>query len=107
MTNLEKVQDLEWRKAEAEIALTMAKTRQINAEARRFEHESLVAGMAEQLSTAKRQVKLLIKEGDCLRDEIVDFRNEIDCRIEHGAESGGHLDYVKSRLNEIIGRAPF
>lgn len=24
--------------------------------------------------------------------------SEVDCRIEHGAESGGHLEYVRDRL---------
>ena len=36
--------------------------------------------------------------------------NEVDCRIEHGAESGGHLEYVRERLArniaEIEGEAP-
>lgn len=26
------------------------------------------------------------------------LHNEVDCRIEHGAESGGHLDYVRGKL---------
>jgi hypothetical protein len=27
---------------------------------------------------------------------------EIDCRIEHGANSNGHLEYVRDRLNELM-----
>lgn len=30
--------------------------------------------------------------------------NEIECRIDHGAESGGHLEYVRNELREILGR---
>lgn len=30
--------------------------------------------------------------------------NEVDCRIEHGADSGGHLEYVRKRLKKIIRR---
>jgi len=33
---------------------------------------------------------------------IRDLRNEVDCRIEHGAESGGHLEFVRDRLDAII-----
>lgn len=54
-----------------------------------------------------------------LRDEHIALQNarvelrklniEIDCRIEHGANSGGHLEYVRTKLNELlaeIGEAP-
>lgn len=27
---------------------------------------------------------------------------EIDCRIEHGAESNGHLEYVRNKLAQIL-----
>jgi len=30
------------------------------------------------------------------------LRNEVNCRIEHGAESNGHLPYVQDRLDAII-----
>ena len=33
-----------------------------------------------------------------LKQEQNDLLNEVDCRIEHGAESGGHLEYVRTRL---------
>lgn len=38
------------------------------------------------------------------RDAVLDLRNEISCRIEHGAESGGHLEYVLSQLDAIIAK---
>lgn len=37
-----------------------------------------------------------------LRQEIRNLRSEVDCRIEHGAESGGHLEYVRKKLDEIL-----
>lgn len=32
--------------------------------------------------------------------------NEVDCRIEHGAESGGHLEFVRQQLHYILGLDP-
>lgn len=37
-----------------------------------------------------------------LIEPIRALRNEVDCRIEHGAESGGHLDYVRGKLDAIL-----
>lgn len=33
-----------------------------------------------------------------LEQALRELHNEVDCRIEHGAESGGHLEYVRDRL---------
>ena len=30
------------------------------------------------------------------------LRTEVNCRIEHGADSGGHLEYVMTRLDAIL-----
>lgn len=30
------------------------------------------------------------------------LRNEVECRIEHGADCGGHLSYVEGKLKSII-----
>ena len=35
-------------------------------------------------------------------EKILKLRCEVNCRIEHGAESGGHLEYVKNALDEIV-----
>jgi len=35
-------------------------------------------------------------------DPLRELYSEVDCRIEHGAESGGHLEYVRTKLREII-----
>lgn len=39
---------------------------------------------------------------DSIRNSILRLRNEVNCRIEHGAENGGHLDYVQGSLDAIL-----
>ena len=39
---------------------------------------------------------------DEIREKVLKLRCEVNCRIEHGAESGGHLDYVQKVLDEIL-----
>lgn len=39
---------------------------------------------------------------DSLREDVLCLRTEVNCRIEHGAESGGHLEVVQSKLDEIL-----
>ena len=41
--------------------------------------------------------------------KVRELRTEVDCSIEHGAESGGHLEYVRSKLDSILypDTAPF
>lgn len=39
------------------------------------------------------------------RTAVLKLRNEINCRIEHGADSRGHLEYVQSKLDEILKEA--
>ena len=34
--------------------------------------------------------------------QIRSLRTEVDCRIEHGANSNGHLEYVRNRLDRIL-----
>ena len=36
-----------------------------------------------------------------LRDGVIHLRNEIDCRIQHGADSNGRLEYVKTWLDSL------
>ena len=44
------------------------------------------------------------ERSDCLEIEqaIRILRNEVNCRIEHGADSNGHLDYVQNKLDGIL-----
>ena len=39
------------------------------------------------------------------RDDVLSLRNEVNCRVDHGAESGGHLDYVLKRLDKMLAPA--
>jgi hypothetical protein len=39
---------------------------------------------------------------DELREAILRLRIEVNCRIEHGAESGGHLEYVQTQLDSML-----
>lgn len=36
-----------------------------------------------------------------LGERIVRLYSEIDCRIEHGADSNGHLEYVRNKLRGL------
>lgn len=37
------------------------------------------------------------------RAQVAYLLNEVDCRIEHGAESNGHLEYVRQELKKLLG----
>lgn len=37
-----------------------------------------------------------------LEKKVRRLMNEVNCRIEHGAESGGHLEYVGKRLKDML-----
>jgi len=39
---------------------------------------------------------------DSIRDSILRLRNEVNCRMEHGAEHGGHLEYVQATLDDML-----
>ncbi len=36
------------------------------------------------------------------RASVASLRNEVNCRIEHGANSNGHLEYVQKALDKIL-----
>lgn len=38
-----------------------------------------------------------------MREAVMRLRTEVNCRIEHGANSGGHLHYVQDELDTILG----
>jgi hypothetical protein len=37
-----------------------------------------------------------------VRDLISGLYQEVDCRIEHGADSSGHLEFVRKELLNIL-----
>lgn len=49
---------------------------------------------------AADEIERLRAERDEARRQTRRIRNEIDCRIEHGAESGGHLEAIYSMFKE-------
>ena len=44
----------------------------------------------------------IVNQLNLIREAVWNLRSEVNCRIEHGAESGGHLDYVQRKLDEIL-----
>ena len=65
------------------------------------------AGIFDAPATAVHYIKCAIKEIERLRAERDEARlqarrilNEIDCRIEHGAESNGHLETIRTLFKE-------
>lgn len=51
-------------------------------------------------SRAERDIAGLREERDEVRMRTGRILNEIDCRIEHGAESNGHLEAIRNLFNE-------
>ena len=52
------------------------------------QHDAEIKRLQEALASMTASVRLL--------------GNEVNCRIEHGAESGGHLEYVQRYLDRIV-----
>lgn len=44
------------------------------------------------------KMQSIIDEKDRVNNFLISLRNEIDCRIEQGAESGGHLEAIRSMI---------
>lgn len=42
------------------------------------------------------------KEPQTTREKLNALYNEVDCRVEHGADSNGHLEYVRKELLKIL-----
>jgi hypothetical protein len=49
-------------------------------------------------------IEWLLDELTAVEFDVKKLHNEVDCRIEHGAESGGHLEYIRTKLAEIMVR---
>lgn len=54
-----------------------------------------------QVEWARREGDRLAREFDRLSAGLRDLLVEVDCRIEHGVESGGHLEYVRATLRVL------
>lgn len=46
------------------------------------------------------EMRRMMEERDAARLQTVRILNEIDCRIEHGAESNGHLEAIYNLFKE-------
>ena len=53
-----------------------------------------------QLKLLEDELVLMRGERDDARLRLGSILNEIDCRIEHGAESNGHLEGVRNLFKE-------
>lgn len=66
---------------------------------------SIVADQAGKIADAMladRKSQSKNSEESTLRHSIQQLRTEIDCRVQHGASSGGHLEYVLGKLDSIL-----
>lgn len=52
------------------------------------------------IECAIKEIERLRKERDEARLQTGRILNEIDCRIEHGAESNGHLEGIRSLFKD-------
>lgn len=53
--------------------------------------------------TLERELAAALTEnGKVMREAVLRLRTEVNCRVEHGAESGGHLEYVQKELDAIL-----
>jgi hypothetical protein len=62
-------------------------------------HRELVR-MACDLVSKENEVRQLRAERDEARRRMNSILTEIDCRIEHGAESNGHLEVLRDMFKE-------
>jgi len=72
-----------------------------NETAKQHKLNAALVQMVKLLDTNNEDKKMLIEMLKEANNKFNILFNEVDCRIEHGAESGGHLEYVRSKLNEI------
>jgi hypothetical protein len=58
-----------------------------------------------QLKEFVDHTKKITEATEAMATELKKLYLEIDCRIEHGADSSGHLEYVRyelERINEVV-----
>lgn len=79
-------------------------TDEIVARLRFYANSSIDGGWASvfraDLNIAADEIERLRKERDEARRRTNSILTEIDCRIEHGAESNGHLEAIRSLFKE-------
>ena len=56
-----------------------------------------------QRDEAQAESRASAEKLESILNEIEALRSEVDCRIGHGAESGGHLEFVRAKLDGMMG----
>jgi hypothetical protein len=56
----------------------------------------------ESLDELNLKIKSVSDEKERVDNFLISIRKEIDCRIEHGAESGGHLEAIRSMIDNRL-----
>ena len=59
-----------------------------------------IATLCKEIDYLTAQVDTLRRERDEARRQTNSILTEIDCRIEHGAESNGHLEVLRDMFKE-------
>lgn len=59
-----------------------------------------IATLCKEIDCLTAQVDTLRRERDEARQRTNSILTEIDCRIEHGAESNGHLEVLRDMFKE-------
>jgi len=67
---------------------------------------TLVDTQEKHFADALKQIGWTPPDDHSTRHKVNGLRCEISCRIEHGAESNGHLTYVLGKLDEILEGMP-
>jgi hypothetical protein len=59
-----------------------------------------LCAISDRLELFEKTIECLRSESDEARTRIGRILNEIDCRVEHGADSNGHLEAILSLFKE-------
>ena len=62
--------------------------------------ERIIHGAAAEIERLREEAERFRAERDEARLQMGRILNEIDCRIEHGAESNGHLEAIYNLFKE-------
>ena len=54
------------------------------------------------LEYQKDVADVIKKDRETLYKKLLDLNIELNCRIDHGANSNGHLEYVQTKMNKIL-----
>ena len=81
------------------VANTGSKLAQVTKE--RDEARIAVGECGRAIAQNLRDINALGSRVEALANHVRNLYSEVDCRIEHGVETGGHLEYVREQLRGI------